>query len=210
MTTIITRLYPDAATAGTVVAALTARGHRSANIDVITAGGDLAATMAAARVGKAAASAYAPHVERGAALVVYRAPFAPLGTARDGIRTVDGFPAIDAGVADENAYIREEPSIDRSSAVLTDHPLFMTRKGSLLLGRMMAGGRVLPPRERRSAISGGAFRSRKILPFPLLREKRATHSAMHGGGHMTRFMGPLILQDWKVSDILLLPMLIKR
>jgi hypothetical protein len=211
MTTIITRLYPDTAAAETVAAALVARGHRPGNIEIVAAGGDTAARLKAARVGAQSAAAYAPHIERGAALVVYRAPFAPLGTARDGIRTVDGFAALDAGVADENAYIRESADVGIAGKVMTDHPLFMTRKGSIGPGRTIAGGRATTSsRPRDSAIRGGAFISTKLLPFPLLKRKREARSAMQGGGFMTGMFGPMVLRDWRVSDILVFPMLLRR
>ena len=84
MTTIITRLYKDLATAQGVASDLTSAGHLAGNIAVISrdgAGTD-EARMLEARVPKASVAAYAPGIAKGAALLVVRAPFAPIGTAR--------------------------------------------------------------------------------------------------------------------------------
>jgi hypothetical protein len=83
MTTIIIRLYADAAAAQGVVAALLAEGHSPATVQVITKDGARSAAdrMHAARVGATAARAYAGPVGEGRALLVVDAPFAPMGTA---------------------------------------------------------------------------------------------------------------------------------
>ena len=67
MTTIITRLYADAAAAQTVVAALLAEGPSSATHQVITkdGAGSAAERMHAARIGATAARAYAGPVAEG-------------------------------------------------------------------------------------------------------------------------------------------------
>ena len=59
----------------------------------------------------ASAAAYAPAVAEGRALLVVRAPFAPVGTARHAIKTVNRYPALSVGLEDEDVYIREDPKV---------------------------------------------------------------------------------------------------
>jgi hypothetical protein len=122
MTTIITRLYPDAATAQSVAAHLSAAGHPARTMDVITAGGDLHARLAAAGVSDVAAAAYAGGIGGGGALVVVRAPFNPIGAARSAIDIVDSTPSVGVGLANENMYRRERAKSELYVSVLTDHP----------------------------------------------------------------------------------------
>ena len=93
MTTIISRLYDDAETAGAVRAALLARGHAPGTLDVLDSadGPPPAAAIAAAGVGWRSAQAYAAAMAAagGGALLVVRAPFVPFGRALDAIRTAD-------------------------------------------------------------------------------------------------------------------------
>lgn len=196
MTTIITRLYPDTATAEGVAKALVGRGHAAANIDVITGGGDVVAALSAARVGKAEAAVYAPHVEGGAALLVYRAPFNPMGAARDGIRTVDAHPWLDVGLAKQNVYVREAPQMVKAGKILEGHPLLMTRPGSVGARRLRASRSGEAPRS--SVIEGGGHISTRFLPMPLLRRKES-HSAIAGGRLM---MGGKVLRNWRFSDLI--------
>jgi hypothetical protein len=109
MTTIVSRLYEDATTAGQAVTALKLQGHPDANIDTIPSGSGAEAAMVAARVPEASAAAYANAMGGDKTLVVCRAPVTPFGAARSAIATLDEFDSIDAGVADENVHIREEP-----------------------------------------------------------------------------------------------------
>lgn len=204
MTTVVSRLYSDAATADAAVAALRAEGHPEGHIDVIAGGEDkaaLARRIEAARVSQSAAAAYAAKLDEGKALVVVRVPFMPLGAALNAIRTVDRFPSVDAGVAKQDEYIREAPRDDlqppHSIRILKDGPLFLTAKappGHLVLTRKHAvrdqgpvssrfGFRLLSKdRPRRSAMSGGGFMSTKFLPFPLLKPRKDKLSVIPGGG----------------------------
>lgn len=106
MTTVVTRLYPDAKTAKSAVAALKEAGLADSQIDVIEKGGD----MAAAEVPEASAKAYAAKMDDSTRLVVARMGLYPAGQARMAIRTMNGFASIDAGVANENAYVSHEPN----------------------------------------------------------------------------------------------------
>ena len=88
MTTVITRLYEDMATARSVADALLNNGHDAGTIDILSGEDATIARMTAARVSADAAEAYAPMAAAGKALLIVRAPFAPIGTARNAMRTV--------------------------------------------------------------------------------------------------------------------------
>ena len=128
MTTVITRLYEDMATARSAADALLNNGHDAGTVDIIAGAEGAEDRMKAARVNPDAAALYAPAVADGKALVVVRAPFAPIGTARNAMKVVDRFASIKVGVADEDEYIRETPSIAAHGSIMADHPLFMSNK----------------------------------------------------------------------------------
>ena len=205
MTTIITRLYPDVTAAQAVVASLTGSGHNPATIDVITRDGPVAAPdrMRAARVPGASAAAYAPAIAEGCALVVVRAPFAPVGTARHAIKTVNRHPALSVGLADEDVYIREDPKVETSGKILSGTTFFMSnphrRPGH---GHVMGSNPILPSKPRTSAIRGGAYMSTKFWPGRLLSAPKARNSAIRGGGTVSALFGlPTILRDWPSRDL---------
>ena len=187
MTTVVSRLYADRKTADAVVEALLAEGHLAENIDVIDAPEGAAERMRAARVSREAAARYAEKLGDGKALVVTRVPFIPFGAAANAIETVDRFDSVNAGVANQNEYIREQPS-ERffKKKVLEGNPLMLTTRlegphrrfltkspaesgASIGLISEKFGLRLLSDRKtRNSAIRGGAFMSTRFLPFPLL------------------------------------------
>lgn len=104
MTTVVTRLYADKTTAEQAVNALRMQNHPEGNIDMIASGKGAEDAMIAASVPEESAASYAGAMKSGNALVVCRAPFTPLGAARNAIATMNEFDAIDAGVANENYY----------------------------------------------------------------------------------------------------------
>jgi hypothetical protein len=186
MTTIITRLYPNTAAAQAVVNALLESGHDQDTIDVIARDGASNAMdrMRHARVGAAAAAAYADHIGTGRALLVVRAGFNPIGAARNAMKITAKYPSIDVGLHDENEYIREDPDPSMRNSVMRGHPLFMTNPHRPAFhGHILGSNPILPPREKRSAIAGGAFMSTKFWPMRLVSEtaKEGT-SAIRGGG----------------------------
>ena len=191
MTTIITRLYHDAATAQAAAEALQGNGHDPATIDIISGAEGAEARIVAARVAPEAAAAYAPAVAGGNALIVVRAPFAPIGAARNAMRVVDKFPSIKVGVADENRYIRETPSVASRGSVLTDHPFFMSNKHRPMgHGHILGSNPIKPSRPRTSAIAGGAHMSTKFWPMRLISAsaKQGT-SAIRGGWLISKSFG---------------------
>jgi hypothetical protein len=116
MTTIVTRLYPDAKTADDAVGTLKKLGLTDRHIDVVGAGADAADKLKAARVAPASAAAYAAHLEGDRKVVIARAPFTPIGIALKTIKAMNRFASIDAGIGNENVYLREvaDPSLFNS------------------------------------------------------------------------------------------------
>lgn len=110
MTTVVSRLFADEATAEQAVTALKLQKHPDGNIDVIGSGNSATDEMIEARVPSKSAELYSAALSKGRALVVCRAPFFPAGAARNAIDTMNMFETVDAGVSDENYYIREEPN----------------------------------------------------------------------------------------------------
>jgi hypothetical protein len=206
MTTIITRLYPDLATAQTVVGALKARGHDETTIDIITRDGDgtAASRMQRARVPKASAAVYGTGIAAGQALVVVQAPFAPMGTARDAIRIVNRTKALDVGVKDEDYYIREEPKVDLAGKVMQGTVFFMSNPlRPMMQGHILGQNPILPPRERRSAIHGGAYMSTKFWPMKLLSTSREANSAIRDGFLFSSLFGiPTLVRDWSSRNMM--------
>ncbi len=206
MTTIITRLYPDLATATRVVAALKERGHDDATISILTQDGDGSASnrMAQARIPAASAAAYAPGLARGQVLVVVQAPFAPMGTARDAIKSVNRTPAINVGLADEDHYIREQPRVQTSGKILHGTVFFMSNPlRPVSHGHALGGNPILPSRERRSAIRGGAYMSTKFWPMRLLSRSREANSVIHGGFLFSSLFGmPTIIRDLASRELI--------
>lgn len=193
MTTIITRLYADTATARAVAAALLASGHSVDTIEVIARDGaaDMATRMTEARVDPDAAALYAPAVQDGATLLVVRAPFAPMGAARHAMKVVDRTASIKVGVADENEYVREQPSIAYRDNLLHGNPLVMSNPfRTASHGHILGTNPLLAPRERRSAIAGGKHMSRMFWPMRLVsaHAKEGT-SAIRGGWLFSSLFG---------------------
>jgi len=205
MTTIITRLYPDVTAAQAVVAALTGSGHSASTIDVITREGPASAAdrMRAARVPSASAAAYAPAVAEGRALLVVRAPFAPVGTARHAIKTVNRYPALSVGLEDEDVYIREDPKVQTSGKILSGTTFFMSNPHRTVRhGHVLGSNPILPSKPRTSAIRGGAYMSTKFWPGKMLSAPKERRSAIRGGGTVSSLFGlPTIIREWPSREL---------
>jgi hypothetical protein len=206
MTTIITRLYPDLATAKTVVAALEASGLDPSTTDIITKSGEetVGARMHAARVLAASATAYAPGIEKGGALLVVRAPFAPIGTARLAIKVVNRTPALNVGLDDEDVYIREQPRVDTAGKILSGTVFFMSNPfRPTSHGHVLGQNPILPAKPRTSAIAGGAYMSTKFWPMRLVSPSRERNSAIRGTFLFSSLFGiPTIVRDWPSREMM--------
>jgi hypothetical protein len=205
MTTIITRLYSDVTAAQAVVAALTGSGHNPATIDVITRDGSTPAAdrMRAARVPSASVAAYAPAIAEGRALLLVSAPFAPMGTARHAIKTVNRYPALSVGLEDEDVYIREDPKVETSGKILKGTTFFMSNPYRATgHGRVFGDNQVMPSKPRTSAMRGGGYMSTKFWPGKLLSAPKERNSAMRGDWQVSSLFGlPTIIRDWPSRDL---------
>lgn len=192
MTTIITRLYADDATAQSVVAALVNGGLDADSIQVIKAADP--AAMIAARIDPAAAAAYAAAMTGGQALVVVEAGFNPVGAARKAMKIVDRTPAIKCGVADENAYVVELPDPAFANRVMAGAPLLMTNRFARLShGHIFGSNPVMASPTKTSAMRGGAYMSKMFWPMKLVSESKTKTSAIHGGKLMSSMFGVSLL-----------------
>lgn len=194
MTTVITRLYPDAAAAKKVVSALLDEEFPERYLEVITRqdqpkGGRgtkaLIKRIQQAKVYRTAAEIYAPRVGDGEVLLVLQAPF---GSAERAKELVDRFPSIDAGVKSNAVLLRSSPKVKiypprYRAGVLTKGEkiftgwLFPAKTSS---GRPMTDGFVWPllwrrrPKARLMSDRPTPFSSMLSLPVLIRRrEKRA-------------------------------------
>lgn len=128
MTTLVTRLYENAAQADDVVATLKAEGFPDSSMDVIEQGSRRSAEGQIIDAGVPAnvAQQYAQHLSVGRGLLVVRAPFVPFGAAKAAIEAADAHPSFDAGVADENLNIPDKLDRDLLLSIMPSHRLFLT------------------------------------------------------------------------------------
>jgi hypothetical protein len=190
MTTIITRLYADATAARGVVSALMARGIDQDLIDVISREGAGSAEdrLCAASVSPAVAAATSGAMTGGRTAVVVRAPFAPMGTARNAMRTMDRTPSIDVGVPGSE-YIRVSPSLNNRDSVMLDHPYFMSNPLRPMSHGHIFGAKLLSAhKERRSAIAGGKLVSKAFWPMKHISARKERNSAIKGTWLFSKFL----------------------
>jgi hypothetical protein len=201
MTTIITRLYPDQAAAQTVADALARQNLNLTSVDIITRDG-ADARMRKAMVGPDAAAVYAGPVAQGKALLVVNAPFAPMGTALRAIRTVNGFPSIDVGLADQDAYIRDEPDVQLEGRVFTGTVFFMSNPNRPLpMGHILGSDPIRRRPRRNSAIAGGAYMSTKFWPGKLISKHKDHRPLTREGWLFSKIFGiPTLTKDWPPRD----------
>ena len=199
MTTIITRLYPNGTAAHSVADALMAGGHQASYIDIIDSPN--AATMKAARVSDTAAAAYATAMTSGQALLVVRAPFSPIGAANSAKAIVGGYASIDAGLANEDTYVREVAQADQFLSIIPGSPRYATSdigpgKGRPRTTVSAAFGMPLlaPNKTRRSVMAAGTFISTKFWPMRLVSANKTKRSVISGGGHpLSRLLGMAVI-----------------
>ncbi|MEO1293234.1 MAG: hypothetical protein AAFV62_10450 [Pseudomonadota bacterium] len=203
MTTIITRLLPSETAANALKMRLLEERVPKRAISVITAGSgestaSLTTRLTDAMVHESAAAAYAPAMGSGAAVLVVRATYKPLGVALMTRRMLAGVETVATNAAPEDYFMPDKP--DRELPILEEHPRFLTvppRAGETRTGTISDryGFKLLSDRkERTSAMSGGGFMSQKFLPVPLLSSRKPRDgSVMSGGKHMSTMFWPMPL-----------------
>lgn len=195
MTNIITRVFPDLASARKAVSRLEFRGLSKRDRRIITAGEDAEAQMRRAQVHESAIGPYSELLNAGNVVLAVRAGYRPLGVAamtRDVMAMHDTVDVGDDVVQEQR--LPWEP--DRSPSILKDHPHIFAVDGIEPPGRIseLFGLPVLKEhRSKRSVISGGRRMSRAFWPMPLLKRGRNASSAISGGRHMSRVFWPMPL-----------------
>lgn len=188
MTTIITRLFSDVATAQAVARALISAGHDPDLIHVITDGS--VAAMKAAGVGSARAAVYAGAMTQGQGMLVVDAPFNPIGTARRAMKIVGRTPSVDVGIEDETEYTQSYPDLPVEGSILTTHPLVMSNPfRTASHGHIFGQNPVIQSRPRTSAIRGGAYMSKMFWPMKLVSTPARKSSAISGGMLVSSLFG---------------------
>lgn len=199
MTTIISRLYKDQATAKKVVKELTSRGFPTNNVDLITGGDDAEERIAAAHVSAASAKAYASKMKGNNAVLVANAPVTPFGLAKTVIGIFDSQPSINAGVENENVYLSVTGAGRTSGSILAHHPRFFTQAPNEQTrnhGRVSDtfGIRLLSTEQRRSSVMpDGPRMSSNFWPGPLLSSRKRENSVIEGGPRMSTNFWPMPL-----------------
>ncbi|MEM8655823.1 MAG: hypothetical protein AAGF36_13860 [Pseudomonadota bacterium] len=192
MTTVITRLYADDATAKRVTSDLASAGFPADTMDVFPAGTNAEALMDA-RVDEASANAYASAMTGDMALMVVRAPVTPFGAARAAMNAANRVTSTRVPGTDENRHISEQMDRDLyiGLSILKDHPRFISsdmnpraNANRDLVSRALHWKLLSDPKPRNSAWSGTTFMSQKILPFPLLKARKSGTSVISGGKRM--------------------------
>lgn len=188
MTTIITRLYADKATADTVAAALVSGGLKADTITVI--GHADAAAMKAARVPADSAAKYGAAMTGAEALLVVEAGFNPVGAARKATKIVNRTASIKCGVYDEDAYIIESVDPAFSNAVIKGGALMLTNEhGALPHGFILSKQPISRNRARSAVIRGGAYMSKAFWPMKLVSTPKSKDSAISGGKLISAMFG---------------------
>lgn len=199
MTTIITRLYATSTAAHAVADALMQAGHQPGYVDIIDHA-DMGA-MTAARVGDSAAAAYAKAMTGGQTLLVIRAPFSPIGAANSAKAVVGRYASIDAGIANEDAYVREQADGRRFLSILSDHPRFLSQDIGPGKGRTRTtvssafGAQLLVPyKSKRSVTADGTHISTKFWPMRLVSANKTKWSVIAGGSHpLSKLLGMAVI-----------------
>jgi hypothetical protein len=187
MTTVISRLYSDRATAEGVAHALVSAGLSSSAIVLA----DSADGLGHARLSKASAAAYAAAMGGGRVLLVAHVPFNPVGAARRAAEIADTAMSLNVPGAKGNEYVREKATGTAYLHILKDHPRFFSQDMGFIDSRVRGlvshafGFRVLSPSRERTSAAG---RSGHILPGSKLTAARPRTSAIRGG--------------WKFSDMI--------
>ena len=188
MTTIITRLYADKATADTVAAALVSGGLNANTITVI--GKADVAVMKAARVPSDSAAKYAAAMQGAKTLLVVEAGFNPVGAARKAAKIVGRTPSIDCGVHDEDAYISESVDPAYATSVIKGGALMMTNEhASLPHGFNLSKDPISRNRPKSAVMRGGAYMSKSFWPMKLVSTPATKRSAISGGRLMSSMFG---------------------
>ena len=197
MTTLISRLFADEATARRAVHRLTFRGFPSRTCTVITDSDTAEARMTRAKVHESALAPYKAALAAGNAVLVVQADYRPLNAARLAREILGKFETLDASGATEEYKRAWEP--ERAPSVMKDHPLFFSVVDiPVPHGPVTAnfGMRTTKPHSNKRPLSNKRA-SRLFWPMPLLSKKKRSSSVMRGGRTMSAMIWPMPLLSSK-------------
>jgi len=212
MTKVITRLCADAKTAEALRNRLLRARLPAKAVLVIDGSGGTGATadnLVSMGVDPETATLYSQRIAEGCAVIMARATYKPLGAPRIARETLSAGDTLDMGDAVEETVVPDEPQPQgMSSAVLTDHPLFLTapltegpRRGPVSEGlgiKLLSSRRPSP----NAVISGG----RLMTSFmPMLSRKKTANSAIPGGRHVSKAFWPMPLVTRKEGGRSVIP-----
>ena len=193
MTTIITRIYADKATATAVAAALKDLGLDDDEVAVVD-GGDAGARLRSLRVSDMDAGSIAASVAQGHPAVVVAASFNPVGIALKATRIMDAHHP----VAATERYIAEDYSPSTRSNLYPAGTYFMSippeYSGGPSHGHVFTLWGLVSRNVNKTSAAG---RARHILPFGTLKQKSGGLSVTRDGG-------------WRLSTMLGIPMIAGR
>jgi len=127
MTKVITRLFKTAEQARLVRHELIGMQGFSPRIVALYDDAEgLSETLTAAHVAEATAKQYEQQVKNGAAVVLVRAGYRPLGVAQTARDVTADMGALDMGGLVQEVYVRDAPE-RHSNSLLLDHPRLLTR-----------------------------------------------------------------------------------
>jgi len=198
MTTLITRVLPDASVAEKATNKLTMKGLPKRDIQVISAGDNAEALMKRAQVHDSAMARYSDCLAQGNVVMVVRATYKPLGAVRLTRELLDNYDPIETGDAVNEYKLAWAP--DKSPSILKDHPLFLSLPDMEPPGRISTSFGVSLLKEhkkKRTLISADRRISRMFWPMPLLSKKKSKRSTIKGGRQMSKLFWPTKLISQK-------------
>lgn len=212
MTTVITRLYQDEASALGVRGRLNRAGFPRHALSLFSgeqglSASELQAKMERALVPTEAARTYAARVAEGASLVAVHATYKPLNAVRIANETFASSGALSSGLETESFRVKTPP--DHAPSVMKDHPRFLTmapsaeptvrlvseqlgvrtlshpkRRDSVMHGgKRFFGEGIIRKKKSNSVLREGSFMSRYFWPMPLVSKRQRGLSVIPGGGH---------------------------
>lgn len=198
MTIVITRLFSDADAAQSAADRLQLKGIPKRDCDIIVDNDNAAAQMDRALVQDGAAAAYGKKLASGAAVLVVRTTYRPLGAAKLTRDILSKRDTLKIKGGKEEHYVRVPPS--KPLSILKDHPHMLTLPGFETHGRLsdIVGMPLIKAhKSKRSTMSADRRMSRMFWPMPLVSRSKHKSSAMSGGGHMSRAFWPMPLLSTK-------------
>ncbi len=217
MTTVISRLYSDEASAKGVRERLYREGFPRHAMTLVSGGdsfGGIKEKITRALVPEEVADTYAQRVQEGNSLVVVRATYKPLNAVRVANETFETSGAVPSGLESDSFKVPTPP--DPSPSIIKDHPRFFTmppsrdhiggplsdqfgfrlvsaqkRRDSVMHdGKLFFGDGIIRNRKTHSVLKPGSFMSKFFWPMPLLTKKKRGLSVIPGGGHpFSRLLG---------------------